>query len=765
MKSILFMVMILVSTSFAIHNGFDWQSFGGQPEDVCVVSLLESDMNHMVVEITVPGFWLGSTIAGGTAWDNIELPGYYSQVEVGLPEVPNVAQMFALPFGTEAVVTVEAVEYATYSGINLVPMQPPATDMDHSPLPFRQNQAAYGTSGFLPAEWAVTDSPGIWGGISTDRLLVNPFRYNPASGELQAVRSLTVRIDFTGASEAIAFSSTENIRNSASRTLINYSMVESAVSVPSVTDAAAAAYVFVTTDANLSAVMRLVEFYQGIGYETAVETFTGSATSSEIKAAIADHYDTSITRFALIAGDYAALPSYNYGSFVGDYWFACLVGTDLNPEIAVGRLTGNAAQIELQVDKIIDGYYQYSFADGNTTGIIPSTTVLAAHQEQYPGKYTQCCNEIAAATYAVNMSFWKIYPDEGGTNGMVESWFNTGVGSVGYRGHGSQTAWVWSAPGAWTKTNIQSLTNTFLPPAWGIACDCGRYQDGTECLAESFAWDDNGASGNLAANDPSYTTPNHDYMKQIYLGLYNNANYNVGETLNDAAVWIINNHGSTGQTNAKMYIWFGDPAMEIFTNDTANPTPLDISCTPGMVNPGSQTITMTVTSDGSPISGATVALSDGIDGVAGKALTFYETTTTNGSGVASFTVNVPGTASVLYTGARLHNYNPVAAQINVYPTSIESSEGGLETVILNIAATPNPITGSAALNFSTPISGHATVQVFDVTGRVVEILVDSEVGVGSHSVSWTPGDIASGVYFVRLSSPAGTVSTRAMVLH
>ncbi len=752
--------MVLAAASFALQGNFDWQSLGGQPGEECSVNLVESDASHMVINITVPGFWLGRTVAGGTTWDSINLPGIYSQTEIGLPEVPNIGQMFALPFGSEAVVTIENVEYTTYSGINLVPVQTPSIDMPHNPFPFRQNDVAYGKNSFFPSDWAEAVSPGTWGGISTDKLLANPFRYNPVTGELQVARSMSVRIDFTGSVDAIAFPSTETIRSSASRMLINYNLVDAAASTP--TDAEAAEYVFVTTTANLGAITPLVEFYQGIGYETSVEVFASSATPDEIKAAMTDHYDTGVTRFALIAGDYAALPSYTYTGIISDYWYACLAGTDLNPEIAVGRLTGNSAQITTQVNKIIDGYYRYDFAKGKTPGIIPSTTVLAAHAEQYPGKYTQCCNQIAAATYAVNMSFWKVYPPEGGTNSMVEGWFNDGVGSVGYRGHGDDAIWSWSAPGSWSKTNITALTNTFLPPVWNIACNCGRYQNSSECLAESFAWDNNGTSGNLSATQPSYTDANHDYMKRIYLGLYDNANYNVGETLNEAAVYIITNHGSLGQSNAKMYIWFGDPAMEIFTNDVTNPVNLDIACNPGMVNPGSQTITMTVTSAGSPVSGATVALSDGIDGI--ETITFYETAITNGSGQASFTVNVPSGATTLYTGARLHNYGPVAATIESYPTSLDDTFVGLETAVLGVAVSTNPITGTAALNFSTPVTGHATVQVFDLSGRTVETLVNEEIGAGNHSISWTPGTIASGVYFVRLTTPTGTVSTQAMVL-
>ncbi len=755
MRYSLLLVAVLAAASFAVHGDFDWQSLGGQPGEELSITLIESDASHMVLDITVPGFWLGRTVAGGTAWDSIELPGVHTQTEIGLPEVPNIGQMFALPFGSDAVVTIGNVEYTTYTGINLVPVQTPEIDMPHNPYPFTQNEAVYGTNSFFPSNWAAAVSPGTWGGISIDKLLANPFRYNPVTEELQVARSMRVSIDFAGTVDAVAYPSTETIRNSASRMLINYDMVDAAASVT--TDAEAAEYIFVTTDANLSAILPLVEFYQGIGYETSVESFSGSAGVNEIQAAIFDHYDTGITRFALIAGDFDALPSYNYGNFVGDYWYGCVTGSDLFPELAVGRLTGNASQIETQVAKIIDGYYRYDFAEANTPGIIPSTGVLAAHQEDYPDKYTACCNEIAAASYAVNMSFLKIYPPEGGTSAMVEESFNNGVGSVGYRGHAFVLYWSWN-PG-WSKTNIQALTNTFMPPVWSIACYSGQYQTSAESLAESFVWDDNGASGNLGATYLSFTETNHSYMKQIYLNLYGYGNYNVGEALNESAAWIITNHGSAGEDNARMYIWFGDPAMEIFTNDTANPVPLQIDC-PEMVNPGSQTIPIIVTSDGSPVSGATVALSDGIDGV--ETITFFETATTDGSGQASFNVNVPSGASTLYTGARLHNYNPVAEKISVYPMSVENGE---ENTVLGISISSNPVADSALLNFSTPVAGHTTLRVFDLSGRTVDTLVTEEVVAGNHSVTWTTERVSSGIYFIRLATPSGFSSTQVIVFH
>lgn len=759
MKSSFLILMVAAFAVFGYPGLAQWQSFGGSSGAAADFQVLESDDGHMTARVDLPGFWLSRYPAGGTSYDRVELTDAYAQGTVGSPETPAVARLFALPFGTQPSVTVLDVDYATYNGISLLPVQTPAVDMPTIPDGFRIDEVVYGSDSFYPADWAQVETKGIWGGINTGRVLVNPVRYNPVTGQLLVASSVTVRVEFQGDVQALAYPVNRTILGAASRELVNFADFRETAGAP--VDAVGADYIFLVYQNHYDEVLPLVEFYQSIGYETTVETFATAPSAGELKAAIADNYDSATTRFALIVGTDTEMPSYNYGSFIGDYWYACVVGTDLQPEVAVGRLTGSSAQISHQVDKILDGYLQYGFNDGNTTGIIPSTTVLAAHQEQYPGKYTQCCNELAAYDYGLcDITFYKIYPPEGGTNTMVAEWFNNGIGTVGYRGHGDVTNWSWSAPGTWTKTNIDALDNTFMPPVFTIACLCGRYQQG-ECLSESFQWADGGSSGNLGANDPSYTIPNHDYMKQIYIKLFDTGVFNVGEAINEATIVTMAIHGSLGETNAKMYFWFGDPAMELFSNDVANPQPLAISY-PANFNAGTQTITVTVTSNGSPVAGAVASLSDGIDGT-GQPMTFHQTATTNASGQASFTVNIPEGTPHLYTGARKHNYNPIDALI--YCVGIEGETStGIPAAAYTISAAPNPVSGTAMVSFNLPASGIATVSVYDVAGRQVDTIHSGELATGSHSMSWNASSFANGVYFVRLSSPAGTVAAQVMVL-
>jgi hypothetical protein len=68
---------------------------------------------------------------------------------------------------------------------------------------------------------------------------------------------------------------------------------------------------------------------------------------------------------------------------------------------------------------------------------------------------------------------------------------------------------------------------------------------------------------------------------------------------------------------------------------------------------------------------------------------------------------------------------------------------------------PNPFNGSTTIVFEALQEGHARVSVYDMRGRKVLVLLDREIGSGTHRVVWdgrhADGDICpSGIYFVQL---------------
>ena len=82
---------------------------------------------------------------------------------------------------------------------------------------------------------------------------------------------------------------------------------------------------------------------------------------------------------------------------------------------------------------------------------------------------------------------------------------------------------------------------------------------------------------------------------------------------------------------------------------------------------------------------------------------------------------------------------------------------------------PNPFNPSTIITFQLPEAGHMTLQVYDLTGKVVNTLVGEHRPAGYHQVVWNGRDnrgtsLATGVYFYRIVAGQSYTETRKMVL-
>jgi hypothetical protein len=77
---------------------------------------------------------------------------------------------------------------------------------------------------------------------------------------------------------------------------------------------------------------------------------------------------------------------------------------------------------------------------------------------------------------------------------------------------------------------------------------------------------------------------------------------------------------------------------------------------------------------------------------------------------------------------------------------------------------PNPFSRSVRVSYVMPRAGHARAEVFDVSGRSVATLVDRELAAGKVEATWTPRNLANGVYLLKVDLPDGTVNEKLMLL-
>ncbi len=82
---------------------------------------------------------------------------------------------------------------------------------------------------------------------------------------------------------------------------------------------------------------------------------------------------------------------------------------------------------------------------------------------------------------------------------------------------------------------------------------------------------------------------------------------------------------------------------------------------------------------------------------------------------------------------------------------------------ISLSSYPNPFNSTVTIKYALPQASRVSLSIFDIRGRLVETLRDNFTPSGSHTQSWSPTDLASGVYFVRLN--ANTVLATSKLLY
>lgn len=75
---------------------------------------------------------------------------------------------------------------------------------------------------------------------------------------------------------------------------------------------------------------------------------------------------------------------------------------------------------------------------------------------------------------------------------------------------------------------------------------------------------------------------------------------------------------------------------------------------------------------------------------------------------------------------------------------------------------PNPFNPTTTIRFS--VDGYVSLQIYDITGRLVETLIEDRMPIGDYEVRWDASEYSSGLYFIRLSLGDKTYTRKTLLL-
>ena len=77
---------------------------------------------------------------------------------------------------------------------------------------------------------------------------------------------------------------------------------------------------------------------------------------------------------------------------------------------------------------------------------------------------------------------------------------------------------------------------------------------------------------------------------------------------------------------------------------------------------------------------------------------------------------------------------------------------------------PNPFNPNTTIEFSVPQSATVLLEIYNSLGERIDLLVNKQLSAGNYRIEWRPENLASGVYYYRLSTKDYTDVKRMLLI-
>jgi|FLOH01.1.fsa_nt_gi hypothetical protein len=267
-------------------------------------------------------------------------------------------------------------------------------------------------------------------------------------------------------------------------------------------------------------------------------------------------------------------------SYSSDDFFTHLIGNDVLPDIALGRIPAkNASKLNVFLDKL------EQYCVNSPEGLWRNTITLVADDPLRPREYfesyhiddTEDLADQLPKSLQVNKVYLTEYPEvqdptspyvlkPAARDALLQRIYN-GTAIVNYMGHGSP--WVWAQEEVFTESDLSNLrTHGQWPLFCAGTCDWGKYDDvASQSMAEHLLLLENeGGIGVIASTRKSFGGSNAALFSKFYTYLFpnNNSSYSIPIGKAMQLTKIARSSGGASPNDLK-YVILSDPALRIPT--------------------------------------------------------------------------------------------------------------------------------------------------------------------------------------------------------
>ena len=265
------------------------------------------------------------------------------------------------------------------------------------------------------------------------------------------------------------------------------------------------------------------------------------------------------------------------GLVPSDHTYSTLIGADLAPDIAVGRLAAQSnAEAQAMVDKII----LYELNGQSPAGLAGhDDVVFVADDDDEGGRFCEQ-NEITAAYLPDSFTPHHLClpePTQDATDALIQQMKTLvnspdGISLLNYRGHG--VIQFWASPKILDVNNPSFWLNTGRPPVI-LSLDCldGNFAiPGLVGLGETvLGFDGIGTAGHWSSTGLGFSYEHELLATGLYKGLFGQGLVRFGDATNysKSLYWQANQQFGYDVSELYSFTLQGDPAMHLFRSEVS----------------------------------------------------------------------------------------------------------------------------------------------------------------------------------------------------
>lgn len=563
---------------------------------------------EMEIKFDLPQYQIAGVSKSGRNYAKIEMADANYLTEIGMPELPVLSTMIAIP--QKGGVSVEIINSRTQeiAGIIPYPVQKEVSETGMLDI----DSAYYNGIKQVSTEVVQYSEPQILRDFRVVSIQLQPFIWNAVSRNLTVYEQISLRITFSNEKGVNELSASPVISSTFDKLydslILNYADYRTDP-VPETPPRIVILYGAYADNTFLTLLNNFALWKRQKGADVTVvnTTQTGSSNTS-IKSYLQGLYNNPATRpdYIVIVGDVTgnfAIPAWNVDG-IGDYPYQMLAGNDQLGDVFLGRISAeNTSQLSVIFAKI----YAYE-KNMNVTNAQWLNRMLITTDTLYDGisvvnlaKYIKEISQRQNPNYSYTM-LCQNSPNPSDMNNAI----NQGIGFFTYRGYAGMSGWSVNENNLF---NGSRLFHAVIP-----TCNTGNY-DATATTEQIIRV---GTSASLKGavtaigmwGAGTATMPNNALTGGIFSGIFMQDMRTMGEALLYSKLYFARLYQvSNPVMNAQFTQWcnlMGDPTMEVYITIPNT----FLSNVPTSLPAGFSNLDVTVTDqNGLPVANAWVTLS------------------------------------------------------------------------------------------------------------------------------------------------------------